>query len=166
MEGLESLGTGFLNLALFIGIIAFFARGALRSFFGQRAQGIASMIERADKAFREAQESLELWEQRKNGLQAEVLEILERSRNRARHDGEALVAQSEERSARMLEEARLRMDFKEKEALEAKRREFLFELVKELKEMFRTKLTEDQRRTLLEKAIERLRSLPKGRKRA
>lgn len=166
MEGLESLGAGFFNLALFLGIIAFFAKDALRGFFKQRAQDMASLIERADKALSEAKEGLNLWKQRHSGLEAEALQILERSRNRARHDGEALMAKAKERATRTLEEARLRMDFLEKEALEAKRREFLILLTQELKEMFRTKLTGDQRRALTENAIERLRSMSKRGKEA
>jgi F0F1-type ATP synthase membrane subunit b/b' len=166
VEGLESLGIGFLNLVLFVGIVAFFAREPLRGFFKQRAQDISSLIERADKALREAKESLNLWEKRHSGLQAEALEILEHSRNRARRDGEALLVRSKERGARVLEEARLRMDFREKEAIEAKRLEFLILLTEELKEMFRTKLTDDERRALIEKAIQRLGSISQVEKEA
>jgi F0F1-type ATP synthase membrane subunit b/b' len=163
MSGIWSLAPGFLNLALFVGIVAYFAKGAIRGFFQQRADGVAASIKEATRAYEEARSSLELWEKKQAMLEAEVRTIFEHAEKRARSAGEEFVRQAEAYSRRMLEETRLKMETNERDALEARRRTFLKQLTGELKGMLRDRLSEDERYALVRSAIERLASLQQER---
>jgi len=63
----------------------------------------------------------------------------------------------------MLEEARLRMETNERDALESRRRTFLIQLIGELKVVFKERLSEDERYVLVRSAIGRLSGLQQER---
>lgn len=163
MEGVWSLAAGFLNLALFVGIVAYFAKGAIRGFFQQRADGVVASIKEATRAYEEARSSFELWEKKHAMLEAEARTILEHAEKRARSIGEEFVRQAEAQSRRMLEETRLRMETHERDVLEARRRSFLMQLIGEIKGVFKERLSEDERYTLVRSAIGRLSGLQQER---
>lgn len=163
MKGVWSLIAGFFNLALFVGIVAYFAKNAILEFFRQRADGVVSSIKEATKAFEEANSSVELWGKKHSGLEAEMLAILQYAEKRAESTGEKLLLQTEAQSRRMLEEAKLKMETYERDALEERRRLFLKLLVGELKEMLKERLTEEEQYALVRAAVGRLSALQQGR---
>jgi F-type H+-transporting ATPase subunit b len=94
-----------LNLALLLGVLAYFARKPISDFFESRRQRIQAELEAAKNQGAEAEARYAKWQRRLMDLESELAEIRETSRQRAAAEREHILADAAAGAERIRREA-------------------------------------------------------------
>jgi F-type H+-transporting ATPase subunit b len=94
-----------LNLALLLGVIVWFGRDPIRRFFADRRQTIADGLGQAAKLLSDAERKYAEWERRMAGLDAELAEIRQQTRERAEAERTRILADAAASAERIRRDA-------------------------------------------------------------
>jgi len=153
MHELENLALQFINIILFMLVIAYFAKDHVRGFFKDRACSLKELMDESQKASTKAREALNLWEVKLGALEEEKDEIIDHARSQAHIIGQKRIENVKAFLKRQLDETKTRLEIQEKEAIASKRCEFLASLAKEARDDIESKLTPRDQRNILVNAI-------------
>lgn len=106
---MEALWQG-LNLLLIVGVIVYFARGQISSFFASRREGIKSELEQAAELLALAEKRNAELQRRLVDLSSEVEEISEGSTRRAEEESERILADARAAADRIRQDAQAAVD--------------------------------------------------------
>lgn len=142
------------------GILAFilfkFGRKPLQSFLKQRAEMIEKTLKEAQQAKEAAQKALQEVEERMKTKDKEIEDILSASKRSGEEVRDSLIQQSDKLREKILEQARINIEYElknAKEAIKAEAVEIAMELAeKKLKE----KLTKEEQKRLLEESLAKI----------
>lgn len=90
-----------LNLVLIAGVIVYFGRDPIRRFFSGRRQTITHDLDQASKLLSDAERKYAEWEQRMAGLDAELAEIRQQTRDMAELERQRILADTVASAERM-----------------------------------------------------------------
>ncbi|MBI4824086.1 MAG: F0F1 ATP synthase subunit B [Nitrospirae bacterium] len=144
------------NFAILVFILVKFLGKPLKGFLKQRTELIQKTLDEARQARELAEKALREVEERLKGKDKEIEGIISSSRQSGEKEQEFLVSEGERLSKKIIEQAKVNIDFelkKAKEAIKAEAVELAMELAeKKLKE----KLTPEEQRKLLEESLSKL----------
>ena len=146
------------NALVLAGVLVYFVRKPLQSFFRSRSQALSSEIERAEARVREARTELDGWKQRLDAFEEEARRIVDTTLELTRAERDQLVERAHAAAVRIREEAESVAD-REIERARGELRAEAAALATELAaELLRGALTPEDDRRLLAEFAERVRT--------
>jgi F-type H+-transporting ATPase subunit b len=94
-----------LNLVLVFGVIAWFGRDPIRRYFSERRETISHDLGQAAKLLSDAEQKFAEWERRMAGLDAELAEIRQQTRERAEAERTRILAEAAASAERVKRDA-------------------------------------------------------------
>ncbi len=163
-SGDEESGGGLLfpvlNFALLVGVIFYFARKPVQTFFAERRRAIHDELERAAELQRQAEERYAKWQRRLVDLERELEGIRRTSRERAEAERLHILADARSSAARIEQTARTAIE-QELRRARAQLRDEASELAVELAAgLLRDQVTQADRDRLLDEFIARVEQTP------
>jgi F-type H+-transporting ATPase subunit b len=94
-----------LNLALLVGVLTYFARKPIASYLAERRSGIERDLQGAEQLLRDAETRLAEWRARAARIEDEVASIKQLAREAAEHEAERIVGEAKAVAARIRRDA-------------------------------------------------------------
>lgn len=154
------LGWHFINLALVIGLIVYFARTPIRTFMAERRQNIETGIESARRELAEAERLLAECNARIASLDREVEGIRNTVRAQAENERERLLADARTVAERIRRDAQLAVEQEARGARAALRNEAAEMAVRLAGDLLKRQVTDSDRARLVDEFVERVESSP------
>lgn len=153
-----------LNLALMLGALIYFARKPVMSFLRERRSGIERDLHGAEQLLRDAESRLAEWRDRAARLDADVAEIKRIARTAAEQDSARIVAEARAVAERIRRDAASAVEREAKRAQERLRRETAERAVAAAERVLREKIQPSDEGRLFDEFITRVEA-PPGRER-
>jgi len=158
--GGESSGDEFfwtvLNLLLLFGVLWFFGRKPVVSWFSDRRDRIQGEVESAANLRREAEERYARWQRKLGELETELEEIRSTSRGRAETERDRILEDARAAAERIGADARAAIDQELRRAREALRREASDLSVELAAELLRGQVTDADRDRLIDEFVAKI----------
>lgn len=151
-----------LNLALVLGVIVWFGRAPIRSFFGERRQIIAGELDQAAKLLAETERKYAEWERRMAGLDAELADIRNLARERAEAERARILADAETAAARIRRDAETALEQEVRRARASLRAEAADLAVKLAGDLLRERMTPGDGERVVDEFVTRVSTPPAG----
>jgi len=151
-----------LNLALLLGLLVYFLRAPIRSFFATRRRDIEHDLERAAAVLKEAEERLADWKRRLAQLDTEIEEIRRLARERGEIERERILSEAEAAAARIRRDGAAAVEQEQRRGRDALRKEAADLAIELAGELLRQQVTEADRVRLTQEFIERLETPPRS----
>lgn len=151
-----------LNLALVIGVIVWFGREPLRSFFADRRHTVSHDLGEAAKLLASAEQKFTEWERRTAGLDAELAEIREHARERAEADRRRILADAEASAERVRRDTQTAVEQEVRRAREELQSEAADLAMKLAAKMLSERITPADREKLVEDFVSKLEQAASG----
>jgi len=148
------------NLLLLLGVIGYFARAPLRTFFAERRRKIEAGIEGARAELAAAERRLAECRDRMGSLDRELEEIRRSVRAQAESERERLLAEARAAAERIERDASAAIDQEARRARERLRGEAAELAVRLAGDLLRGQLTETDRTRLVDEFVERVERAP------
>jgi F-type H+-transporting ATPase subunit b len=152
--------TGWLSTTinfLVLFIVLFFAiRKPMRDYFRKRTEMIEKSIKEAEEAKELARKSLEEVRERLKNTDREINEILEASKRSGEKEKEALIAEGQEMKNKILEQARVNIEFELQKAKKAIKSEAALMAIELAEKQIKEKLGKEGQETLIDEYIRKL----------
>ncbi len=142
-------------LVLFI-ILFFAARKPVREYFRKRTELIEKSIREAEEAKELARKSLEEVRERLKNTDREINEILEAAKKSGEKEKEALIAEGQEMKNKILEQARVNIEFELQKAKKAIKSEAALMAIELAEKQIKEKLGKEGQETLIDEYIRKL----------
>ena len=152
--GLADLFWPFLNFALLIGVLVYFARQPIRDFFASRHGRIRGELDAAAQALAVAAARHAEWQRRLVDLDAEMARIRADARERAEAERGHILADAAAAAERIRNDARSAVDQELRRAREDLRREAAELAVELAAEALRSRVTDADRSRLVDEFIQ------------
>jgi len=144
------------NFGVLVALLVFVGRKPIRDFFRNRSETIKKSLDEARQARELAEKALAEVDERLKTKDREIQEIISTAEQSGRKERDAIIKEGERLSQRLIEQARVNIDYELKQAREAIKAEAV-ELALELAEKKITgRLSEQEQRKLFEEALGRL----------
>lgn len=144
------------NFGVLVTLLVFVGRKPIRDFFRNRSETIRKSLDEARQARELAERALAEVDERLKTKDRDIQEIISTAEQSGRKEREAIIKEGERLSQRLIEQARVNIDYELKQAREAIKAEAV-ELALELAEKKITgRLSEQEQRKLFEEALGRL----------
>jgi F-type H+-transporting ATPase subunit b len=159
-EHLKHFTYEWLNLAILIGVLGYFARKPIGAYLAARRDAIAKNIASSEQLLRDAERRLAEWNAKAARLDADVAEILESTRKSAEVEKAAILADAEATAERIRQSATGVVD-RELRAARGALREEAAELAVQLAgRLLREQTTDADRNRLVDEFIAKIESTP------
>ena len=153
-SGLSSFIFQVINLLILIGVIVYFGRKPIQSFFADRRDGIRDDLKEAERLHTEATERHTKWQQRLTDLDAELESIRQNARERAEAERSRILADAAASADRIRADARTAVDQELRRARDQLREEAADLAIELAGEALRGQVTDADRDRLLDEFIE------------
>ncbi len=151
-----------LNLALLLGVLAYFARKPIADFFEGRRRRIQAELEAAKNQGAEAEARYAKWQRRLMDLESELAEIRETSRQRAAAEREQILADAAAGAERIRRDALETVDQELRRARAQLRREAADLAVELASEALRRQVNSADQERLLDEFVAAIERAPAG----
>ncbi len=145
-----------LNLLLLLGVIVYFARKPISSFFADRRTGIEKELNGAATELSDAEATYAKWQRRLIDLEAELEEIRNTSRQRAQSESERILADARANAERIRQDAHSAVDQELRRARELLREEATQIAIDMATQRLQREVTDADRDRLLDEFIDRV----------
>ncbi len=149
-----------INLALLLGIIVWFARRPITTFFGERRAQIQGDIDSAADFLKESEERYGEWQRKLAHLDSELEQIRAHARQRAHEEADRVLADARATAERIQNDARAAVDQEVRRAQEELRNEASDLAVELAAGILREQVGDDDRKRLLDEFIQRIEREP------
>ena len=144
------------NLLILVGVLVFLTRKPVLAYLGDRRSGIQENLEGAEQLLTDAQNRLQEWQAKVDGMDAEVADIRRLAQDAARQERDRIVADAEVIAERIKRDARSAVERETRRARVALREE-ASELAIELAAgLLRDGVTDQDRDRLVDEFVDRL----------
>lgn len=143
-----------LNLLILIGVLVFFARRPIRSFFADRYAHIRDDLQAATRSLEEAEARHEEWSRRLEGLDQELESIRATARERAEAERQRVIAEAGVAAERIRRDARAAVEQELRRAREQLRQEAAELAIQLAGEALSDKVSQQDRDRLIDEFIE------------
>jgi F-type H+-transporting ATPase subunit b len=145
-----------INFILFAGVLFYFLRKPVATFFFQREREIRETLSRVEKLRQELDDKFSDYELKLKGIEQEVSGILDRARKEADNELAEMVALAEEQTGRLMKDAELLAANEVDNARRRLRSDAIEMAIKITEEKLQTKLDDATHKKLLDGYLERL----------
>jgi F-type H+-transporting ATPase subunit b len=145
-----------LNVAILLGVLVYFGRKPIRSFFSERRNEIRDSLAAAAEMRRRAEERYSKWQRRLVDLEAELESIRDTARERAEREREQILGDARAAAERIKHDARSAVEQELRRAREQLRDEASELAVELAAEVLREQVTTQDRKRLLDEFIQRI----------
>jgi F-type H+-transporting ATPase subunit b len=156
----SSLVWHLINLALVVGVIAYFARTPIRTYMAERRQNIESGIVAAQRELDAAQQRLAECNARIAAVDQEVESIKTAVRSQAEHERDRLLADARAAAERIRRDARIAVEQEARRAKEELRDEAAEMAVRLAGDLLKRQVTDADRARLVDEFVERVETPP------
>ena len=146
------------NLALLLGVIVYFARKPVVSFFRDRRKQIKGDLDEAASLLQAAEERYAEWQRKLIDLENEMERIRAEGRHRAEEEAQAIVADARAAAARIERDAGAAVEQELRRAQAELRAEAGELAAKMAQDLLESQLRDDDRERLVDEFIERVES--------
>jgi F-type H+-transporting ATPase subunit b len=155
-EGLLELVWHLVNLALLLGVLVYFGREPIRSFFAERRRRVREELEGSARLLADAEARLAEWQGRVGRLDAEVAEIRSASRRLAEAQRERILADARAGAERLRRDAAAAVEQELRRARTALREEAADLAVAMAERLLRERVDDGDRARLVDEFVERV----------
>jgi F-type H+-transporting ATPase subunit b len=148
----------FVNFAILVGVIFWFARKPFKDFLKKRHDAVREKMEEAERLLKEAGSAKEAYERRLSQLEAEIEAFRTSVAADVEKEKSRILDEARGLASRIREQARLAYDQEMKEAMAKVRSDIAEMTVKAAEEKVRQMFTKDDHDKMVEEFIERVRS--------
>jgi len=147
---------GFINFAIFLGLIIFLAKNKVNDFYKSRAQEARAMVTEAQKLLAEAKALNDKARVRKDALDREVDSILKTTEEGAKRQADEIVSQAKVQAQRLVETAKATVEAETLKAIEEIRGGMVEKTMKMAEERIKSKIDSSHQRALVGEYLNKL----------
>lgn len=144
------------NFAILVFVLVWFAKKPLTEFLKKRTEVIEKTLKEAQEAKELAQKALAAVEERLKLKDAEIAEILSRSKNSAEREREILIKQGEQMKEKILEQAKSNIEHELRLAKDSIKAEAAGIAVELAEKKIKERLTKEEQVRLIEESLKRM----------
>jgi len=155
-----------INFAVFVGIVAYYAVPAAEEFFQDERADLAEDLEEAERLRREAEARLEEYKAKLEALEGKRDELMEEYREQGEREKERIIEEAERQVEKMREDAEQTIDQEVRKAVASLEEEAVDLAVEMASEMAREQLDAEDHDRLIESYVDDLADRTEGSARA